>query len=243
MLSLLIGLAQAGVGVLDAGHHGTWTGETIEWRSELVLKGKGETLELELAAPLPEGTQVLGATPGTPTAVLDEQGRITSILVEDVWLSRTVVLELRQPASDEALAAPIVANSRLQRVTFEGFTFEPADALGVQKHLRHSSQPDVGVRERQALDRSLGRASIGRQPLYVVADPRIGSAGGLVGEVTPQGRRRAGVALATFAAFGVLMAGLGIAYRMLGGVARKEEVEAYLTKEMVAPEDLERLGL
>ncbi|HJN72646.1 MAG TPA: hypothetical protein QGF58_01815 [Myxococcota bacterium] len=243
MLALLIGLAQAEVSVLDAGHHGTWTGDTIEWRSDLVLEGKGDSLYLELAAPLPAGSEVLDATPGTTTTVLDDEGRITAIQIEDVWLDDVVVLEIRQPASEEQLAAPIVANSRLQRVTFEGFFFEPGDALGVQKHLRHYAQADVGVRERQALDRSLGRASIGRQPLYVVADPRISAAGGLVGEVIPQGRRRASVALATGGAFALLLGGLFLAYRMLAGVARKEEVEAYLTRELVKPEDLERMGL
>lgn len=241
MFALLLGLAWAEVSVLDAGHHGTWTGDTIEWRSELVLKGKGDALHLELAAPLPEGTEVLDATPGHVSAVLDDQGRVIAIDIEDVRLDNRVVLELRQPAEGDQLAAPIVANGRLQRVTFEGFFFEPSDDLGVQKHLRHYAQADVGVRERQVLDRSLGRASIGRQPLYVVADPRLD--GGLVGEVTAHGRRRAGVALATMAAFGVLLGGLVVAYRMLAGVARKEEVEAYLTKELVAPEDLKRMGL
>lgn len=238
---MLLGLASADVTVLDAGHHGTYATETIEWRSELILKGKGDELHLELAAPLPVGTEVLNATPGVHRTELDEEGRITAIHVDEVWMSDRVVLELRQPADTDALAAPLVANSRLQRITFEGFFFEPGERLAVQKHLRHYAQADVGVRERQALDRSLGRATIGRQPLYIVADPRVSS--GLVGEVTPHGRRRASVALVTFAAFGVLMGALGVAYRMLAGVAREEEVEAYITRELVKPEDLKRLGL
>ncbi len=93
MLALLIGLAQAEVSVLDAGHHGTWTGDTIEWRSDLVLEGKGDSLYLELAAPLPAGSEVLDATPGTTTTVLDDEGRITAIQIEDVWLDDVVVLE------------------------------------------------------------------------------------------------------------------------------------------------------
>ncbi|MCP4809291.1 MAG: hypothetical protein GY913_12065 [Proteobacteria bacterium] len=223
--------------VYTAGHHATWTGATIDWESEMRVRGSDEVLIIELASPMADDVLLVDATPGDLSAVRDETGRITALRV-DRFAGDRVVVELSQPIRDE-LAAPLVDTSGLQRVTFDGMYFEPTSSAGLHRHLRYLAQPEVTSSERRALDKQLGsRATLSDHPMYLKADGRL--AAGLTGEVRAVGERRAGVGLAAGSIFLGLMGGLALAYKMLARVARHEEDEAEKAQIQREREELRR---
>ena len=209
--------------VVAAGHHATWTGASIDWESELIVRNGEAPLVIELATPLPADVTLVEATPGDLSAVTNDAGEITALRV-DRFAGDRVIVELSQPIRDE-LAAPLAASNALQRVTFDGMYFDPTNDAGLHRHLRYLAQPEVTKSERRQVDRVLGdRAKLSDHPMYLKADARV--AGGLKGDVRAVGERRAGVGFAAGSIFLGLLGGLVLAYKMLARLARHEEDEA-----------------
>lgn len=207
--------------VRAAGHHGTWTGASIDWESEVLFDHGAHSFTLELAHPLDPDVQGLTATPGDVEPILDADGRIVALQLDNLAGSDRVWLELSQPIRGE-LEAPLMDSPALQRVTFDGMYFEPEPEAGLQRHLRYLAQPEITLRERRLLDQRLGdRATVSDHPMYLKADGRLQS--GLAGEVRAVGERRTGVTLAAGSIFLGLMGGLVLAYKMLERLSRREE--------------------
>jgi hypothetical protein len=233
-----LGGEPAPVVVSAAAHHGVVTGSGIAWESHLLgrSEGPGNVGRIALAVPLPTDVEVGGQPQATP--VWDAEGRVVALDVEGAV--GTMVLHVWQPWDPGHLAPPLAAGEAVQRVTLDGATFTPAEALGLERRIRHTRHSEVRGRDRRWLDRAtVGRRARAReQPLYLVADARLREAGGLVGEVRPSGGAEPRVTLVIALLFAIVVAVLSLTYRLLARRVRWEQADAYIRSEFVEAEEV-----
>ena len=200
----------------EASHRGHLVGDEVVWESE--YRHPDAVVWIN---PMPRGTHVTGAEP-----VLNADRQIIGLR----GVQRGV--QFRTPANDERITPPLVTEPVLQRVVVEGVRFVPSSAVGAEHHLRHYSQPGIDREQRRALDRwADGRQEPARsQPVYLIADDRV--ANGIPGTIRPRNQVGIGVMLALGGLFAGLLGGLTMLYRALGSLAKKEQNDLYIEREL-----------
>ncbi|MCB9762500.1 MAG: hypothetical protein H6739_22065 [Alphaproteobacteria bacterium] len=231
VLITLIGAALAAPAprVLGAAHHGERVGEDLEWTTTVVLAEPSDG-RLELALPLPERVTWVPVEGISP--VLDLQGQV--VAVDLLIPHKRFSLKVHERSDAHTIAPPLLDTDAVQRVTLSGAWFQADPVLGLQKHLAYQAHPDIEGAQRRAIDRMMNgsRSGLEDQPLYLMADARVRTAGALRGELRPAGARSQAVAIATAGTFAVVLALLFGLARVLERVARREKVDAYIRSEL-----------
>ncbi|MCB9741047.1 MAG: hypothetical protein H6741_17250 [Alphaproteobacteria bacterium] len=226
-------LSEARVDGLDAASHvGHVEGERVRWSSTLDF---GRVGVVALAWPLPEGSELVRCSGAVP--LLDAQGRLAGLRSDS---NQTAFLEVETPLDPSLLTPPLILDaSAPQRVALDEAWFRAGPESGLTWGMAHQSAPELGARERRAAD-SVSRQDLkrlGSQPLYLVADGRLASLGGVPGELREAGEVPAQTAFAVGGIFLLVLAGLVAVARGLAQLARKEQVERYIRSELgVSPE-------
>lgn len=227
MWALLAALAAAGP-VDQVAHRGAWSEGEVHWEGR--WRADQAVDRLEFAAPLPRDAQLVEAD---GEAVRDGVGRITALAFDPPRAAGSWQLVLQQPTEAPALAVPLVADPAVQQVTVVGRDFEPAEALGYEKHVRYWAPTALAGPEERRFQRNRKaggwRASLpDDQPVYVRADPRLVAAGGIPGRLLPEDQVSWGVhGLLGLALVGLLGFGAAL-YRGLEAAARAERNSAYI---------------
>jgi len=210
-------------------HTGTLAGATVRWDTRVLLDGPAARDEaLVLALPLPPEARM--QAPGA--AERDAQGRAVALSLPAGATELRLVVD--EPLDPGALRLPLFVGAAVNRIDLDGLHYEPAPALGLEQRLRHLVPAGMSTHERHQVDRLLdGRREPKGARIYVVADPAVLSAGGLVGEVGPAGTVPLGLALGVGGLFVVLLGGGAVSYRLLEVRARREQLLRYMQDEFV----------
>jgi hypothetical protein len=211
---LAVMMASVAFAIQGASHRGYVVGEEVVWESHYV---GGE--RVELLSPLPDGAAVTGAHP-----IYDDGDRVVALGL----VSNHVTV--RVPADEARLRPPLAAEQVPQRVILEDLRFVPASSVGAEHHVRHWSQPGIDRKQRLTLDFSVdGRAEPARsQALYLIADDRVTQ--GIAGSIRPRNAVGPVVMVVLVGLFVGLLAFLGLLYRSLDVLGRKEKNRVYIDK-------------
>lgn len=231
-------------------HDGTLLSAAIEWETTIVFDEPVEgPRSMELAIPLPPEIEVAPAgARGGAVAFRDARGAVTGFELLPAGASgehaRTIVLRLRQPLQADAasgdaairLAAPLLAGRAPQGIALlgeAGARFSPDTRLGIEHRVGRLATHGFGfdtLNGLEAAERAMGRVPAPWR-CWLVADSRLGDAGGLVGKLET-GRPRRGVVVATGVGFLAVVALLGAGVRGLSRSARRERDDALLEREL-----------
>lgn len=232
MLPLLFAssLSLGGVDATAVSHDGVLLGDAIAWTSTYDLDAP--VRELTLAVPLPANVELTGSHP-LASPERDADGAIIGFALAAP--ASRVDIETRQRADfgDSALLVPLLDGDCVQRVTLAGGAFTPDDGLGIVKTIVDQRQLGISDREERQSDRALGRPRT-RHPMYVVADPRVREAGGLIGTLAPADAISTSTWMTAGGIFLAVMAVLAGSWKVLARFAEAERVDAYIKKEFVS---------
>ena len=227
MFTLLLMLPVAHAEIVAVGHEGQVRGDAVEWTTTVVVDAPLE--HLDLVVPLPPDAELL---PQAGTAI-ERDGRIVGFGFSPAVTQ--AVLRVREPLhpDDGRLAAPMVRTSAVQRLVVEGGSFQPDASADFGRTLDDLRQVGIDHDAAQRVDRQLRVRA--RHPAYFVADDRVRAAGGLAGTVRVNGTNTSALWVVAAGGLLVVLGALAAAWRSLAGLARAEEVDAYMRDEFVSP--------
>lgn len=241
-LSVSAAAGAAPPAVSAARHHGTISGTSIRWRSELVLRPDGART-IELAYPLPEGTVIEISTDATP--VRREQRVVAFEVLPEAEFRGKVVVTLSEPfdrrARDTHLRPPVAAGDAVQIVDITGaddLRFEPAPQTRLARHVGFFAPVDLPPSARHACDRAVGyfRARPTDDPMYLVPSAPLAAEQGIRGTLVSTADRLRTGAIGAGGVFVALVVGLVLMLRKLARAAKIEQAERALAAEYASLE-------
>jgi hypothetical protein len=223
--------------IAAARHQGTIAGDTIRFRSELVL-GAERPQAIELTYPLPEGAVV---EPSLDLAPVTRDGRIVALRLQPDGAPGgrafvTVVMRLDRKGGEARLTPPLAAGPALQIVDVTGpddLRFEPLPRTEIARHVGFFAPADLPPSARDACDRLMAhvRSRTGDDPMYVLASAQVTADEGIRGSLSTAADRLRTGALGAGAIFAALVAGLAVLWRRLARAAKIEQAERALAAE------------